>query len=148
MVAVTEFVEQIGLVDHHVHGPFAGELGREDFELALNEGCPDPIPPWMTQLDSQLGFAIRRWCAPLLDLAPHASPDDYWQRRRELGAAEVTARFLRGAGVTDWLVDTGLAADRVLDPGAMAAVSGAYSHRVVRLESVAERLLVEGFSAR
>jgi uncharacterized protein len=148
VVTLTGFVEQIGLVDHHVHGPFTGELGRAEFELALNEACTDPIPPWMTQFDSQLGFAIRRWCAPLLDLPPHASADDYWQRRCELGAVEVTARFLSGAGVTDWLVDTGFAADRVLDPAAMATASAARSHRIVRLESVAERLLVEGFSAR
>lgn len=145
---MTGFVEPIGLVDHHVHGPFAGELGRADFELALNEGCTDPIPPWMTQFDSQLGFAIRRWCAPLLDLPPHAPADDYWQRRCELGGKEVTARFLRAAGVTDWLVDTGLAADRELTPGRMAAISGARSHRIVRLESVAERLQAEGFSPR
>lgn len=145
---MTDFAGQIGLVDHHVHGPFAGELGRADFEFALNEGCAEPIPQWMTQFDSQLGFAIRRWCAPVLDLPPHAAADDYWHRRRELGGEEVTARFLRAAGVTDWLVDTGLAADQLLAPAEMATVSGARGHRIVRLESVAERLFVEGFSAR
>lgn len=139
---VTDFVEQIGLVDHHVHSPPAGEPGHGDFGPSGNEGCTGE--PWMTQL----GFGIRRWCAPLLDLPPHASADDYWRRRCELGAEVVTARFLRGAGVSDWLVAPGTAADGVLDLAAMAAMSGARSHRIVLLESVAERLLMDGFSAR
>ena len=79
----------------------------------------------MTQFDSQLGFAIRRWCAPLLDLPARAPADAYWARRAELGSAEVTRRLLRAAGVSDWLVDTGFAAGTVLDPAGMAAASGA-----------------------
>jgi hypothetical protein len=57
--------------------------------------------------DSQLGFAVRRWCAPLLGLPAHASPEEYLERRGELGPAEVTARLLGAAEVDVFLVDSG-----------------------------------------
>jgi predicted TIM-barrel fold metal-dependent hydrolase len=101
----------------------------------------------MTLFDSPLGFAIRRWCAPLLGLEPFAPPGDYLARRRELGTAEITERFLRGAGVGDFLVETGYAGDRVLGPADMARRSGARAYEVVRLESVAEQLAADGVGA-
>jgi uncharacterized protein len=137
-------VESLLLVDHHVHGAFTAELERADFEVHLNEGSPDPIPEWMTQFDSQLGFAIRRWCAPQLGLPAQASADEYWTRRTDLGVRTVTERLLRAAGVSDWVVDTGYAADAVLDVDEMAAASGARGHRIIRLESLAEELAAEG----
>ncbi|GAA0931558.1 amidohydrolase family protein [Pseudonocardia zijingensis] len=142
--ALAEHVDQLQLVDHHVHGAFITPLTRAAFETHLNEGSPDPVPPWMTQFDSQLGFAIRRFCAPLLDLPPHAPADEYWARRAELGVSEVTERFLRAAGVSDWVVDTGYGAGSILDVHGMAAASGARGHLVVRLESLAEGLAADG----
>lgn len=132
------------LVDHHVHGAFGAELERADFETALNEGSPEPVPPWMTHFDSQLGFAIRRWCAPVLELPARVPAAEYWNRRAELGVPEVTSRFLRAAGVSDWVLDTGYAPETVLDGAAMADISGARVHEVVRLASVAEALAAEG----
>ncbi|SHF11616.1 amidohydrolase family protein [Streptoalloteichus hindustanus] len=140
-------VSALPLVDHHVHGAFAGELDRAGVELALNEASPDPVPEWMTQFDSQVGFAVRRWCAPVLDLPPHASADAYCARRAELGHVEVTARLLRAAGVSDWVVDTGFGAESLLDVPAMAEVTGGRAHEIVRLESVAERLAASGVSS-
>jgi predicted TIM-barrel fold metal-dependent hydrolase len=150
-MARAELAEHIGslrLVDHHVHGAFTLELDRAEFEVHLNEGSPDPVPNWMTQFDSQLGFAVRRWCGPLLGLPAHASADEYWKRRTELGACSVTERILQAAGVSDWLIDTGYAADIVLDVDDMATASGARSHRIVRLESLAEQLAAEGVRGR
>ena len=146
MLATTfaDHVESLPLVDHHVHGAFSAELERADFEVHLNEGSPERIPEWMTQFDSQLGFAIRRFSAPVLGLPAHASADEYWTRRTELGVRTVTERLLRAAGVSDWVVDTGYAADAVLDVDEMAATSGARGHRIVRLESLAEELAAEG----
>jgi uncharacterized protein len=146
-VLAATFAEHVGslpLVDHHVHGAFTTELERADFEVHLNEGSPERIPEWMTQFDSQLGFAIRRFSAPVLGLPAHASADEYWTRRSELGVRTVTERLLRAAGVSDWLVDTGYAADAVLGVDEMAAMSGARGHRIVRLESLAEELAAEG----
>ena len=144
---LAEHVAAVPLVDHHVHGAFTGEVTRADFELSLNEGAPDAVPAWMTMMDSQLGFAIRRWCAPVLDLPANATADEYWARRAELGVTQVTSRLLRAAGVTDWVLDTGYGADSILDPGAMAAASGGRAHVVVRLESLAEQLASEGVPA-
>ncbi|MDN5749518.1 MAG: amidohydrolase family protein [Pseudonocardia sp.] len=147
-VGLAERVASLPLIDHHVHGAFTGELGRAAFEVHLNEGSPDPVPAWMTQFDSQLGFAVRRWCAPLLDLPAHAPADAYWARRTELGVVDVTRRLLRAAGVSDWLVDTGHAAGAVLDPAGVATASGGVAHEIVRLESLAEQLAADGVPGR
>lgn len=148
MSRLAEHVDTLRLVDHHVHGAFTAELDRAEFETHLNEGSPEPVPEWMTQFDSQLGFAIRRFSAPALGLPPHAPAEEYWARRAELGVRTVTERFLRAAGVSDWLVDTGYGADTILDVDGMAAASGARAHLVVRLESLAEELAADGVSGR
>src|ERR1700712_5145736 len=141
---LAEWVEGLPLVDHHVHGPFRASVSRSRFENALNEGSTDPLPDFVSGFDSQLGFAVRRWCAPLLDLEPHAVPDDYWARRAELGEPEVNRRFLTAAGVSDWVVDTGFGADDVLSLEEMRSLTGSAVHEVVRLEGIASRLLAEG----
>jgi hypothetical protein len=138
------FVETVPLVDHHVHGPFRGEGDRARFENALNEGSTDPLPPFVSGFDSQLGFAVRRWCAPLLDLPPHADPDAYWARRVELGEAEVNRRFLSAAGVADWVVDTGFGAGTVLDLDELRALTGGAVHEIVRLEAIASAVIADG----
>jgi predicted TIM-barrel fold metal-dependent hydrolase len=153
---LTDHIAALPLIDHHVHGAFTTEVDRKvdrdvdraGFEVALNEGSPEPAPPGTTQFDSPLGFAIRRWCAPLLDLPPHTPADRYWARRTELGTAEVTGRFLRAAGVSDWLVDTGYAAHAVLDPAAMAAASGGAVREIVRIEAVAEEVAAQAPAGR
>ena len=45
-----------------------------------------PPAPGTTFFDTQTGFAVRRWCPPLLGLEPHCPPARYLARRRELGA--------------------------------------------------------------
>jgi uncharacterized protein len=142
------FLASVRLVDHHVHGAFTARLRRADFERSLNEASPDPIPGWMTQFDSQVGFAIRRWCAPLLGLPALAPAEEYWARRSELGDEEVTATFLGAAGVSDWLVDTGYGPGTTLSPGRMSAVSGGRGHAIVRLEALAEQLVAGGVQGR
>ena len=128
------------LVDHHVHGAFRTAPSRAAYGDALNEADTDPLPPAVDPFDSQVGFAVRAWCAPVLGLDRHAAPDDYWARRTELGEAEVNRRFLTAAGVADWLVDTGHRADDLLTPTELAAAGGGRAHEVVRLESIAESL--------
>ncbi len=148
---LADYLASVPLVDHHVHGAFAADLSRADFERSLNEASPDPIPDdmgGMTQFDSQLGFAIRRWCAPVLGLPAHAPADDYWARRCELGGKRVTELFLGAAGVSDWLVDTGYGADALLGPAEMSASSGGRAHTILRLESLAEELAAGGIAGR
>jgi hypothetical protein len=90
----------VSLIDHHCHGVVAHDLDRPGFEALLGEG------PHGT-FDSSVGLAVRRWCAPVLDLPAHASADEYLTRRAELGWREVATRLLRGAGVAQWFLDTG-----------------------------------------
>ena len=132
------------LVDHHAHGCLTRLVSRGEFEILLNEGSPDPAPPYMTQFDSQLGFAVRRWCAPLLGLEPGAPADRYWARRAGLGADELARGLLPAAGVGRWIVDTGYGADVVTGPDTLSAWSGAQCHTVVRLETLGEELVAAG----
>ncbi len=62
--ALAETVRTLELVDHHVHGCYVEPIDRAAFEESFNEASTDPIPAFMTQFDSQPGFAFRRWCAP------------------------------------------------------------------------------------
>ena len=129
------------LIDHHCHPLVLTELDRPGFEALLNEAAGPA--PGTSLFDSMLGLAIRRRCAPLLDLEPHASAGDYLARRRELGA-EASRRLLARTGITDLLVDTGIADDRLCTLEELATSSRARVHQVVRLESLAETLLAAG----
>lgn len=147
LARIARAVDALPLVDHHAHSAFAAMPERRRFENLLNEGDTEPLPAWLDAFDGQLGFALRRWCAPLLELEPHAQPDAYWGRRIELGDAEVTTRMLRAAGVSDWLIDTGFATGELLSLPAFAVAAGAPAERVrevLRLEPLAERLIAEG----
>jgi predicted TIM-barrel fold metal-dependent hydrolase len=133
------------LVDHHCHGLATDDLDRPAFESMMSE-AEHPSPLGTTLFDSTLGLAIRRWCAPVLDLDPHTPADAYLARRRELGAAEVNRRFVTEAGIATFLVDTGLNADQLTTPEELAATCGGTSHEIVRLESVAAAVLADGTS--
>ena len=135
--------EPVALIDHHVHGVVTADLDRAGFEQLLTES-PRPAPAGTTTFDTQLGFAVRRSCAPVLGLEPHAPGEDYLRRRAELGAAEVNRRLLTAAGVSMWLVDTGYQPGLLTTPEQMAAASGAPARPVIRLESVAESVLRSG----
>lgn len=134
---------QPSAIDHHCHGLVTADLERDAFELLLTEAA-GPGPLATTLFDSGLGLAVRRWCAPVLDLEKHADPDTYVERRRALGAEEVNTRFLQAAGLRDLLVDTGFGVGRVTDPTRTAAYGDAHGHEIVRLESVAEDLASTG----
>jgi predicted TIM-barrel fold metal-dependent hydrolase len=55
--------------------------------------------------------------------------------------------MLTGAGVGDWIVDTGYQGEDLLDPAALADLGGGRAHEVVRLESLAESLVASGTAA-
>jgi uncharacterized protein len=144
--SVGGLLDEVALLDHHCHGIVGTALDRSRFELLATE-ADRPAPPGCTGFDTQLGFAIRRWCAPVLGLDPHASPEDYLARRSELGDAEVNRRLLRAAGIGAFLVDTGYASEDALSPAEMAETAGATAGTVVRLEAVAERVARDGATA-
>ena len=132
------------LVDHHCHGIVTDELDRAGFEGLMNEAVR-ASPLGTTLFDSMLGLAVRRWCAPVLGLEPHAPAEDYLARRRELGAEEVNRRLMRATGIEAFVVDTGLTPELISPPAGLAETAGATSHHeVVRLEAVAQQVLADG----
>lgn len=142
---LADAIDSLQLVDHHVHGATPHDLERGELEELLTES-DRPVPRWMSQFDSQIGFAVRRWCAPVLDLPVHVDPDTYVARRRELGAAEVNRRLLSTSGVDTYLVETGYRGDAITGPAEMSVSSGRSAREVVRIETVLESLAAEGVS--
>jgi len=136
----------VPLVDHHCHGVVPNDLDRPAFEGFINEGF-DPAPEGTSHFDSPVGLAIRRWCAPVLELPPLASPDEYLARRAALGAEEAQRRLLRAAGLEALLVETGYQASSLLEPKAMASLAAVPAYQVVRLEAVAEAVARGGVDA-
>ncbi|WP_267241360.1 amidohydrolase family protein [Streptomyces sp. PR69] len=126
------------LVDQHCHGVLRTELGLGTFEAYLGRTAGPPAPG-TTFFDTQTGFAVRRWCPPLLDLEPHCPPARYLARRRELGVLEAGRRLLRGSGIATYLVDTGLSGD-LSGPSEIAAAGAAEAREIVRLELLAEQV--------
>ncbi|WP_405217778.1 amidohydrolase family protein [Agrococcus sp. Ld7] len=138
-------LDDIPLLDHHCHGVITSPLERPAFEDLITES-DWAAPAGTTHFDTQVGFAIRRYCAPVLGLEPFADPDAYLARRRELGV-EASERLLRSSGISDYCIETGHRGDEILDPAGMAAAGAARSHEVVRLERLAEELMLEGCAA-
>ncbi|WP_424394698.1 amidohydrolase family protein [Mycobacterium sp.] len=121
-----------------MHGCWLAAGDRQRFENGLNEANTEPLADFDSGFDTQLGFAVRAHCAPLLGLPKHADPQEYWQRRSRLTETELARIFLRAAGVSDWLVDTGYA-EGVAGVAQVAELSASPAHEVVRLEQVAEQ---------
>ncbi|WP_338784533.1 amidohydrolase family protein [Streptomyces sp. DG1A-41] len=141
MGAVREALDALRLVDHHCHGTVAADLGREAFEPLLTEG---DAWPGVSPFDSPVGVAVRRHCAPLLDLPRHAPVEQYLARRSELGRREVQRRFLTSSGTDVFCVDTGYAPHRLTTPREIAEAAGGSAYEVVRLEGVAESVRATG----
>jgi len=139
-------VDELLVVDHHCHGVLRRDVDRMEFESLLTE-AEESGALNETLFDSQIGFAVRRWCAPVLDLEPHAEPEAYLQRRAEVGHEEVTRRFLNEAGTGTYLVDTGYVPEPILTPAELAAAVDGAAFEVVRLEQVAEQVIAEGVQA-
>lgn len=137
--------DTLPLVDHHVHGALAREVDRAVFEGYLTEARSAPADG--SALDSQLGFALRRWCSPILGLPVHASAQEYWEQRQSLSEAEVNKRMLGASGIALFLMDTGYLGNALLRPTDHALAAAAGAHEVVRLETVAEQLLMSSGSA-
>jgi hypothetical protein len=136
----------VPLVDHHCHGLVTRDLDRAGVEAMLTE-ADGPGPLGGSLFDSQIGLAVRRWCAPVLDLEPHAPVEEYLARRAELGAPEVNRRMVAATGISTFLVDTGYLPEPITAPEELAALAGGTAREVVRLEAVAEEVLAGGCAA-
>ena len=134
--ALAQHIGEVTLIDQHVHGCWLTPGDRRRFENALNEANTEPLVD--SGSDSQLGFAVRTHCGPLLGLPKHAEPQAYWDRRRQYGETDLARLFLPAAKVSHWLVDTGIGGD-IGGVADMAGLSGNRANEVVRLEEVAEQ---------
>jgi uncharacterized protein len=137
-------VAEQALVDHHCHGVLYRDADEATLESLLNEGSGWPGG---SQFDSQAGFAFRRLCPPVLGLPPHAELAGYVTRRAELGANEVSKRFLTAAGMSALCVDTGFTPEPLTSPAELGGLAGATAHEIVRLERVAEDVVAAGVGA-
>lgn len=142
MPTSTEWLTGLDLVDHHCHGVVESDLDRAEFEDLITESDV-PAPPGTTHFDTQLGLSLRAHCPPVLDLPAFASPEDYLDRRTELGAYEVNQRLLRASGITDYVLETGFRPGDILSPAQMGERGAARSAEVVRLEFLAEQVAAE-----
>lgn len=124
-------------VDHHCHGIVTGDLDRAAFEALFSE-AHRPHIPGCSQFDKPLGLMIRRHCAPLLGLEPHADPDAYLERRQALGSDEANRLLMQGAGQDVLLIDTGHRSDDITGVDALGALAGCSALEVVRIEAVME----------
>jgi hypothetical protein len=143
---VAEELAQLPLVDQHCHPVTLVGLDRAAFELLLTE-AHERGPQGTSEFDSQVGLAVRRWCAPVLGLAPHASPDAYLERRADLGPTETARRLLGECGVSDLLVDTGLRHPGLCEADQLGELAGARVHEVTRVEAVVEEVAAGGVDA-
>ncbi|MEU1162093.1 amidohydrolase family protein [Streptomyces sp. NPDC005921] len=141
---VLDTLDALPLVDHHCHGAVTADLDPAAFESLLTEG---EAWPGVSPFDSPVGLAVRRHCAPVLDLPRHAPAADYLARRTELGWQEVNRRFLRAAHTETFCVDTGYTPHPVTSPAELAAAADATAYEVVRLESIAEAVAARGIEA-
>ncbi|MFG2602888.1 amidohydrolase family protein [Streptomyces sp. NPDC048514] len=141
---VHEALAGLPLVDHHCHGAVTADLAPDTFESLITEG---EAWPGVSPFDSPVGVAVRRHCAPLLDLPRHASPAGYLARRSALGWQEVNRRFLTASGAEVFCVDTGYAPHPVTTPAELARAAGTAAYEVVRLEQLAEAVAARGVEA-
>ena len=139
---VTPLASEIGallLVDHHCHGVSATALDRDSLASLITEGGREMLGV-IDPVATPLGLAVRSLCAPILDVEPHAPIEEYLERRSELGEHVVAQRMLRGAGLSDLLIDTGHLADQVLTPADMKRIGPFQTYEIVRIEAVAEEV--------
>lgn len=148
---IEEHLAALPLIDHHVHGTLLPPLERGEFESFLTESA-EPIPAWMTQFDSQVGFAVRKYCAPVFGLPEHADADAYWHARSSRAPEEVSRVLLAASGIAESVVDSGVIqtghSERSLTTlDEFAELAGHPVHEVVRLETVLETLAASGIAA-
>jgi uncharacterized protein len=137
--ALSGLLDGLALIDHHCHGVVLQDLDRAVFEGLLCEA--DAPGPWHGSLfDTQAGLAVRRLCAPLLDLPSHCPPERYLERRAELGAAEAAARLLVPCRIEQFFADTGYLPVPITSPTELGEIAGGVGREIVRLEHVAEQV--------
>ena len=127
------------LVDQYCHGVLRTELGLGTFETALGRTGTLPAPG-TTFFDTQTGFAVRRWCPPLLGsrtalpAGPLSGPPPRAGRPRSRADGCCAAP---GSPPIWWTPGCPATSPR---PHEIAAAGAADAHEIVRLELLAEQV--------
>ena len=141
-----ESVFNTPLIDHHCHGVSPAELDWKQFQALFSESYRPP-PQGTNEFQKPLGLAIRAFCAPLLDLEPHASGEAYVERRLKLGAAEVNRRLMRGSDLDCLIVDTGHRSNAIHSFKETGELANRPAYEVVRIEAIIEEVAASGVPA-
>ena len=136
-------IDAMPLVDHHAHGMLRDPLAEADLLDALTQA---EHADTAAVFDSQVGFAIRRICAPVLGLPAFADAARYLAARSELGFDEATGGLLRASGIRASLIDDGYRPELLLSDERLTELSGARTHRIARLETLAEHVMTDATS--
>ena len=112
-MSAAEALNGLPLVDHHCHGVVLDDVDTEGFLGMLTEGA-DSLVRGLGEFDSQVGVAVRRWCAPVIGLPSHATAEAYLARRPALRVARCPAGCFGRVGSVTVLVDTGLSGPRAV----------------------------------
>ncbi len=144
---LNEVIDRVGLVDHHAHSVVSGTVDRDAYAFMLDES-DRPASARAAGLDTQVAFAVRRWCAPLLGLAPDASLDEFLRARLALSARDAVARFLPSARLDRLLVETGYRGDELMATPQLERLAETPLSTVARLETIAESVATEAPAAR
>jgi hypothetical protein len=137
---VNELLAEARFLDHHVHTILAGRLPAHRLLEILSESNR-PQAAHRAGMETQLGVALRRWCAPFLGLPAGVPSGVYLAQRANLDNGEVAARLLPAAGLAGLLVDTGYPLADVVPLEQLAVLAGAPVRAVLRLEELAERVI-------
>jgi predicted TIM-barrel fold metal-dependent hydrolase len=133
-------LSSVELVDHHVHGIVRGAVDEAALADMLIESDRSSAAA-AAGYESQIWFGVRRWCGPLLGLAPSAPIGDYLAARLALTNETVADRLLPAAGFGHLVVETGFRGGLVSTPTELGQRADAPASRVVRLEALAEDLI-------
>ena len=139
---LNEHIRGLVLIDHHVHSVLRGTLSRDTLLSLLTES--DRVDAAVAAgMQSQLGIAVRRLTAPLLGLEAGLSAESWLEARGRWDNLDAARRLLPAAGFGTLLVDTGFRGNELVDLADLAPIAGAEVREVVRIESVAERVVLE-----
>ncbi len=144
MTELLPSVAGVPLVDHHCHGLVRTDPDRTAFEQLLTEAAT-VSPLGTTLFDSLIGLAVRRWCAPVLDLRNSRDgrrvPGPQARTRCGRGQPEIPCGD-RDHATSWWTAATD--PDQVTTAAELADLAGARAHDVIRLEALAEEVVDHG----
>jgi len=143
---VSEYLGELSLVDHHVHGVVRENPSAAAFSNMITESDRTPKSIEMA-LNSQVGYAVRRWAAPLIGAPAHISPDEYFQHRISVGNEFVNEQLLKAANIGHYFIETGYRGDEIHGVDGMRTITGSKVSEIIRIETVAENVARNGSTA-